>query len=114
MDLFSVIKREVAFTRSLKGLMKQVQDIDPAAPVLITDDIEATIAAHPDNIAFYFEGETITYAEFEARANRIAHWALSEGYGAGDTVALFMENAPDFVAVWFGLSKIGVVTAMIN
>lgn len=114
MGLFSVIKREVAFTRSLKGLMKQVQDIDPAAHALITDDIEATVAAHPNNIAFYFEGETLTYAEFEARANRIAHWALSEGYKAGDTVALFMENAPDFVAVWFGLSKVGVVTAMIN
>ena len=105
MGLFSVIKREVAFTRSLKGLMKQVQDIDPSAPVLITDDIEATIAAHPHNVAFYFEGDTI---------NRIAHWALSEGYTAGDTVALFMENAPDFVAVWFGLSKVGVVTALIN
>ena len=114
MGLFSVIKREVAFTRSLKGLMKQVQDIDPAAPVLITDDIEATVAAYPDNVAFHFEGDTVSYAAFDARANRIAHWALSEGYQAGDTVALFMENAPDFVAVWFGLSKVGVVTAMIN
>ena len=114
MGLFSVIKREVAFTRSLKGLMKQVQEIDPLAHVLVTDDIEATITTYPDNVAFYFEGDTVTYAQFEARANRIAHWALAHGYQAGDTVALFMENAPDFVATWFGLSKIGVVTAMIN
>ncbi|MGB5723479.1 MAG: long-chain-acyl-CoA synthetase [Parasphingorhabdus sp.] len=114
MGLFSVIKREVAFTRSLKGLMAQFDELDPTNNVLITDDIEATIAAYPDNVAFHFEGETVTYAQFEARANRIAHWALSQGYQAGDTVALFMENAPDFVATWFGLSKVGVVTAMIN
>jgi fatty-acyl-CoA synthase len=114
MGIFSVIKREVSFTRSLKSVMAQVKDIDPDAHLLITDDIEATIATYPDNIAFYFEGDTITYAAFEARANRIAHWALAQGYRAGDTVALFMENAPDFVATWFGLSKVGVVTALIN
>lgn len=114
MGIFSVIKREINFTRSLKKVMALVKDIDPAAHILITDDIEATIAAYPDNVAFHFEGDTVTYADFEARANRIAHWALSEGYQAGDAVALFMENAPDFVATWFGLSKIGMVTALIN
>ncbi|MEJ6676919.1 AMP-binding protein, partial [Parasphingorhabdus sp.] len=114
MGIFSVIKREVSFTRSLKSVMAPVKDIDPADPILITDDIETTIAAYPDNIAFHFEGNTVTYAAFEARANRIAHWALSEDYQAGDTIALFMENAPDFVATWFGLSKVGIVTALIN
>ena len=114
MGIFSVIKREVSFTRSLKSVMALVKDIDPADPILITDDIETTIAAYPDNIAFHFEGNTVTYAAFEARANRIAHWALSEDYQAGDTIALFMENAPDFVATWFGLSKVGIVTALIN
>ena len=114
MGIFSVIKREIHFTRSLKGVMALVRAIDPEAPILITDDIEATVAAYPDNVAFHFEGDTVTYAEFEARANRIAHWALAEGYRAGDTVALFMENAPDFVATWFGLSKVGIVTALIN
>ncbi|WP_430428650.1 long-chain-acyl-CoA synthetase [Parasphingorhabdus sp.] len=114
MGLFSVIKREFHFTRSLKSVMALVKDIDPTAPILITDDIEATVDRFPDNVAFHFEGDMVTYAEFEARANRIAHWALAEGYRAGDAVALFMENAPDFVATWFGLSKVGIVTALIN
>ena len=114
MGIFSVIKRELHFTQSLKSVMALVKDIDADAPILITDDIEATIERFPDNIAFHFEGDTVTYAEFEARANRIAHWALAQGYQAGDTVALFMENAPDFVATWFGLSKVGIVTALVN
>ena len=32
----------------------------------------------------------------------------------GDTVALYMENRPEFVGLWLGLSKIGVITALIN
>ncbi|MFK7842185.1 MAG: long-chain-acyl-CoA synthetase [Sphingorhabdus sp.] len=114
MGIFSAIKRDIKFTRSLQNVMAQVKGIDPSAHTLITDDIEATIERYPDNVAFHFEGGTVTYAAFEVRANRIAHWALKEGYKPGDTVALLMENAPDYVATWFGLSKIGIVTALIN
>lgn len=32
----------------------------------------------------------------------------------GDCVALFMENKPEFVGIWYGLSKLGVITACIN
>ena len=47
-------------------------------------------------------------------ANQFAHWALGEGLKPGDCAALFMDNRPDYVAAWAGLSKIGVVTALIN
>lgn len=29
-------------------------------------------------------------------------------------MALFMENRPEYVCVWLGLSKIGVITALVN
>jgi fatty-acyl-CoA synthase len=32
----------------------------------------------------------------------------------GDTVALFMENRPDFVITWLGLAKVGVRIALVN
>ena len=32
----------------------------------------------------------------------------------GATVALFMPNRLEYFAVWYGLSKVGVVTALIN
>ncbi len=114
MGFFSVIKREVHFTRSLKALLNQARNVDPEDHILITDEIETTVDNFPDNDVFHFEGETISYTDFDERANRIAHWAIAQGFIAGDTVALFMENAPDFVATWFGLSKVGVVTALIN
>jgi fatty-acyl-CoA synthase len=47
-------------------------------------------------------------------ANRYAHWALAVGLKRGDTVALFAQNCADYVAIWYGLSKVGVVAALIN
>ena len=36
------------------------------------------------------------------------------GLKEGDVIAIYMENCPEFVAAWLGLSKIGIVTAWIN
>lgn len=32
----------------------------------------------------------------------------------GDCIALMMENRPEYVGIWYGLSKLGVTTALIN
>lgn len=32
----------------------------------------------------------------------------------GDCVSLFIENKPEFIGLWLGLSKLGVITALIN
>ncbi len=35
-------------------------------------------------------------------------------YRKGDTVALFMENRIEYIPLWLGLAKVGVVPALIN
>ena len=32
----------------------------------------------------------------------------------GDCVALFLENKPEYIGIWLGLSKLGVISALIN
>ncbi len=61
-----------------------------------------------------FENRTVTFGEMNELANRIAHTARAAGLAAGDTVALMMENRPEFPLVWLGLAKVGIVTALIN
>ena len=39
---------------------------------------------------------------------------LEAGYKKGDVVGLFMENCPEYVCMWLGLAKIGVITALVN
>jgi solute carrier family 27 fatty acid transporter 1/4 len=51
----------------------------------------------------------------EDYSNRIAELFLCKfGLKKGDCVALFLENKPEYVGIWLGLSKIGVISALIN
>jgi fatty-acyl-CoA synthase len=61
-----------------------------------------------------FEEQSISYAEMNARANRVAHAAVAAGLQKGDVVALLMLNRPEFVMTWLGLAKAGIVTALLN
>jgi solute carrier family 27 fatty acid transporter 1/4 len=51
----------------------------------------------------------------EDYSNKIANLFLNKfGLKKGDCVALFLENKPEYVGIWLGLSKIGVISALIN
>lgn len=68
----------------------------------------------PDAPALLGQDEELTYAQLIARANRFARWALRQGLGRDDVVALLMPNRPDYVAIWLGLTHIGCVVALLN
>ena len=73
-----------------------------------------TVSKHPKKVAFIFEQKTWTFQDVEEYSNRIANYFKSQGYKKGDVVALFLESCPEFVCMWLGLSKLGVITALIN
>ena len=51
----------------------------------------------------------------ELYSNRVANYFLNKlNLKKGDCVALFMENQPEHPGIWLGLSKIGVITALVN
>lgn len=50
----------------------------------------------------------------ETYSNGVANYFIERGYAKGDCVALFMENRPEYVGLWLGLAKIGVIPALIN
>ena len=60
-------------------------------------------------------GEKFTFAQIEAYSNQIANWAIQTAkMKPRDVCALFMENRPEFIMMWLGLTKAGVVIALIN
>ncbi len=61
-----------------------------------------------------FEGRTLSFAQLNEAANRVAHAALALGLKPGDVVALMMDNCPEFPLVWLGLAKVGIRTALLN
>jgi fatty-acyl-CoA synthase len=56
----------------------------------------------------------LNYRELTAAANRYARWGLAHGLAPGDVVGLLMKNCPEYVAIWLGLTRIGVTVALIN
>jgi fatty-acyl-CoA synthase len=108
------IAREVRFLRGLLRSLKRIKSVAADSPNLVCDDLEAAVDKFANRTAISFEGQTLSYLELDALANRYANWAKGRGIVRGDTVALFMPNRLEYLAVWYGMSKIGVVTALIN
>src|SRR6201991_1874613 len=108
------LKRDLKFWQGLQRTLKRVKSIARDSDNLICDDLQAAVEQHRARPAMTFEGRTLTYGELDAMANRYAHWAKGLNLRRGQTVALFMPNRMEYFPIWYGLSKVGVVTALIN
>ncbi|WP_030025367.1 non-ribosomal peptide synthetase, partial [Streptomyces monomycini] len=71
---------------------------------------QAQAAAHPDAPALTFQDTTLTYAELNARANRLArHLAGTYGVGAECRVAVLLDRSADLVVAILAVLKAGGV-----
>ncbi len=61
----------------------------------------------PEAPAGICQGETVTYGELEARANRLAHRLRSLGVRRAEPVGLWMERSLDLLAAVLGILKAG-------
>lgn len=64
--------------------------------------------------AFIGENESLSYRDLAGRTNRYARWASKQRLAHGDVVCLLMHNSPDYFAAWVGITRTGVVVALIN
>jgi amino acid adenylation domain-containing protein len=67
------------------------------------------VAAHPDRIAAVQGERSWTYAELDARANRIGRALLARGLGREDVVAVVTERNLDWMAAVLAVFKAGGV-----
>jgi long-chain acyl-CoA synthetase len=72
--------------------------------------------SHPDQPAIIMatSGEVVTFAEYEAAANRTAHLLRDSRLGYKDHVAFFMENTPRMLEVEGGAERTGLYFTCIN
>jgi fatty-acyl-CoA synthase len=69
---------------------------------------------NPGKKCMLFEERSVTFAQVETQSSQMSNWLLGKGVKKGDCVALLMENRPEFVIAWLGMTKIGVRVALIN
>jgi len=72
--------------------------------------------SHPDRLAFIMagSGESVSYAELDARSNRLAHLMRSLGLKRGDHYAMFMENNARFIESCSAGERSGLYYTCIN
>jgi acyl-CoA synthetase (AMP-forming)/AMP-acid ligase II len=80
----------------------------------IADLFESIADAIPQRPALVSGSTQLTYAELDARANRLAHALRERGIRAGDHVGLFLYNGNEFLEAMLAAFKIRAVPININ
>ncbi len=87
----------------------------PPAPAA---DLLRSIRSHavetPDQAAFLFEGETVTYAAFDACTDRIAAAMVASNIAAGERIAYVGKNTLAYFLLLYGAMKAGAVVVPVN
>ncbi|MFJ2766914.1 non-ribosomal peptide synthase/polyketide synthase [Streptomyces sp. NPDC087300] len=68
---------------------------------------EARAARTPDAVAVVLGDSELTYAELDARANRLAHWLTERGAGPERTVGLRLRRSPELIVAMLAVLKSG-------
>ncbi len=108
------IKSEVAYALGIRRVLAATRSVTAAPTKTLSDYLERWARDFGDRPALTSERESLTYRELDSRANRYARWARGQGLVKGDVVALMMPNRPEYLAVWLGLARAGIATALVN
>ncbi|MGW3202494.1 amino acid adenylation domain-containing protein, partial [Streptomyces sp. NPDC001118] len=132
-DLFEAVTAE----RMVQGLLQVLAAVtaDPEAPVtgievvspceraLLLTERNATVRELPfkalpelfaeqaaraaERVAVVFEGREFSYAEIDARSNRLARYLIAQGVGAEDLVAVALPRSEELIVSLLAVLKTG-------
>ncbi|XP_011494913.1 PREDICTED: long-chain fatty acid transport protein 4 isoform X2 [Ceratosolen solmsi marchali] len=80
----------------------------------VADVFQQHVAHNPNKPCLIFEDQEWTFQQIEDYSNKVAYVFKTHGYKKGDAIALLLENRPEYIAIWLGLSKLGIITPLIN
>jgi acyl-CoA synthetase (AMP-forming)/AMP-acid ligase II len=90
------------------------EESSSTSPVTPTDTYSIHAAIRPNKLALICGEKTLTYAELNARANRVANALRSLGIQAGDRVAVMVHNSLEGLELVAGLSKLAAMHVPVN
>ena len=80
----------------------------------LADLVRDAAAATPDKPALVFHGQTTSWLELDRLVSAAGRGLRGLGLQDGDRVALHLGNTPEFVAVYFGALRAGLVVLPVN
>lgn len=88
--------------------------LDYPANGTIGDILTGSAHRYPDRVALRDGDITLTFAELNDAARRVAHGLRDNGIAAGETVALHQPNSVWFTVTYFGILLAGAVVTPTN
>lgn len=80
----------------------------------LADLFETVAATVPERVAIKTVSTTLTYAELNDRADRLAAGLAAQGVTRGDTVGLYLMNSPAYLEGFIAAVKLGAVPYNVN
>jgi acyl-CoA synthetase (AMP-forming)/AMP-acid ligase II len=80
----------------------------------LTGLLRERAAAYPDRIAYIYEDDQVTFAEFDRRVDSVAAALRASGVRPGDRVAILDKNSLPYVELLFGAARAGAVQVPVN
>jgi len=71
--------------------------------------LSQSASRHPDHIAVWARGRSLSYRELEERSNQLAHLLRERGIRKGDRVGLYFPKTVESVVSMFGVLKAGAI-----
>lgn len=78
------------------------------------ENLLAAAATQPDHVALRCDDLTVTFAEFDDAASRVATLLARAGVQPGDRVGVMLPNTPAFAIVFYGIMYRGAVAVPMN
>ena len=69
---------------------------------------------HADKEFLIYDSERFLYKDVIAKAAQVGNALISEGFEKGDRVAICMQNYPEFIFAYMGITGIGAVCVPLN
>ncbi|MEM7801667.1 MAG: AMP-binding protein, partial [Chloroflexota bacterium] len=74
---------------------------------LLQHIIDQVAESYPDHPLFVFDENRLTYAEFVAQTNSLAHMLIDQGVKRGDRVGIHLHKSMESVIAVYGILKAG-------
>ncbi|WP_086851675.1 non-ribosomal peptide synthetase, partial [Amycolatopsis kentuckyensis] len=103
-----VTRLDLMSAPELHRILEEWNDTDLTVPLATLPELfAARVRENPDAVALVFEDEELTYAELDARANRLAHVLVGRGAGPERVVALAVPRSVDMIVAELAVLKAG-------
>jgi crotonobetaine/carnitine-CoA ligase len=86
----------------------------PPADVTMVRLLEERAARAGDSVFYTWGDSAETVGDFNRRVNRYARSLAALGVGDGTHVVVLMDSAPDYLALWFAIAKLGAIEVPVN